>query len=168
MLGTSGETVYCPGTNASGSLVLASGLQLQTAYLTALTTTMLGYKVITTGSGVILTSTNISNLVNVPVPIGVWHISYSVSVAVSSAVIVTAQNIVFSSSATSNTALSAICGQSKSHSSETYATNDIYIVSNSFEYQTTTAINIYLNMESTFDVVAALTATGYVSLTRIG
>ena len=173
MLGRTTETVYCPGVPTTGSttytsLVLSGGLQLQTTYSTAPTANMLGYRVVTTGSAVVLTSTTISNLVNVSVPVGVWNVSYSVSVTVTSGGNVTAQNIVFSATTASTTALSTICGQSKSHSSDTYATNDVYIVSNSFEYQTTSATNIYLNMVSTFSGGAGLTATGYVSLTRMG
>ena len=173
MLGRTSETVYCPGVPTTGSttytsLVLSGALQLQTAYSIAPTANMLGYRVVTTGTAVVLTSTTTSNLVNVSVPVGVWNVSYSVSVTVTSGGNVTAQNIVFSATTASTTALSTICGQSKTHSSETYATNDVYIVSNSVEYQTTSATNIYLNMVCTFSGGAGLTATGYVSLTRMG
>ena len=173
MLGRTTETVYCPGVPTTGSttytsLVLSGGLQLQTAYSIAPSANMLGYRVVTTGTAVVLTSTTTSNLVNVSVPVGVWNVSYSVSVTVTSGGNVTAQNIVFSATTASTTALSTICGQSKTHSSDTYATNDVYIVSNSVEYQTTAATNIYLNMVCTFSGGAALTATGYVSLTRMG
>ena len=176
MLGTSLETVVCPGTDASGSLVLYGGLTLQTTYLTAPTANMLGYKVVTTGTTVPLTSAIIATLVNVSVPVGVWSVSYSVSVEITGttgSVTITAQNFFFASNpAPSTTALSTTSGQIKKHTSETYNTSEVYIVSNCFTYQNMTGAttNIYLNIESSFSFTsdAGQTATGYVSLTRIG
>jgi hypothetical protein len=170
MLGTAAEFVECPGTTASGSLVLYGGLTLQTTYLTAPTSNMLGYTTIPpiSGSQVTLSNNTVLNLVSVPVPVGVWNVSYSVSVTVTQGGNVQTQNIVFSENTQSTIALSTTSGQIKKHSAESYATNDVYIVSNCFTFQTISAKNIYLNIESTFNGGFIANATGYVSLTRIG
>lgn len=147
---------------------ISTPIQLQTTYSAPATSLQLGYKFNYQSLATALTSTVVSQLILVPVPVGVWSVSYSVSCLATGAGNITAQNIVFSYTSASITALSVISGQIKKHNSETYALNDVYIVSSCFTFQTTSAVNIYLNMVSTFGGGAGVTATGYVSLTRIG
>ena len=155
-------------TTQTGLTTISTPIQLQTTYSAPATSLQLGYKVNISGSATALTSTVISQLILIPVPVGVWSVSYSVSCLATGAGNVTAQNIVFSASTASITALSTTCGQISKHSAETYALNDVYIVSNCFTFQTTSAVNIYLNMVSTFGGGVGATATGFTSLTRIG
>lgn len=147
---------------------ISTPIQLQTTYTTSASSLQLGYKLNIIGSATVLTSTVVSNLLTVSVPVGVWSISYSVSVATTGAGNVTAQNYVFSFTSASVTALSTTSGQIKIHSAETYAVSDTHIRSNCFTFQTTSAVNIYLNAVLVFGGGSGFTATGYASLTRIG
>lgn len=131
----------------------------------------LGYYLKATGSSQPLT-TNVSTtiLTTSTIPIGVWRIDFSVQLnatATGSHTITQSQSYLSTiSNGAIATAIPFTGSTLRSHTSETYAQNDIQIITSNITYQQTTAGVLYLNVLRTF-TTGTFNAIGEVSITRI-
>jgi len=175
MLGTYAETVVCPGTDASGSLVLYGGLTLQTTYLTAPASTMLGYQ-LTNGPGFAISSfpsgtpTYISTA-GIALTAGIWNIDYSIELAITGGTVTVSEQTLFCSlTANSATYANRISnsGITRIYSTNNYLVVDTPAFSGSFSYYST-GTTVYPIFEITFTGIdVTISGTGYYTATRIG
>ena len=171
MLGTAAETVVCPGTDASGSLVLYGGLTLQTTYSTAPTSNMLGYRIVLSGIIINSITTGTSQTIgSLALTAGVWSLNYTFELLANTSVATSQQSFFFSSAsgalATYDTRI-ANTGTTRFHSAMTYANTDNPSYSGGGTYYASAAINLYPAINITF-TGGTLSGTGYASATRIG
>lgn len=131
----------------------------------------LGYYLKETGGSQPLTN-NVSTtiLTTSSIPIGVWRIDFSVqlnAIATGSHTITQSQSYLSTiSNAAIATAIPFTGSTLRSHTSETYAQNDIQIITSNITYQQSSAGVLYLNVLRTF-TTGTFTAIGEVSITRI-
>ena len=131
----------------------------------------LGYYLKATGSSQPLTN-NVSTtiLTTSSIPAGVWRIDFSVqlnAIATGSHSITQSQSYLSTiSNGAIATAIPFTGSTLRSHTSETYAQNDIQILTSNITYNQSSAGVLYLNVLRTF-TTGTFTAIGEVSITRI-
>jgi hypothetical protein len=175
MLGRTQETVYCSGIPTTGattytSLVLSSGLQLQTVYTSQPTANQLGYRIALSNVAIsALTSTTPASFGALALTVGTWSINFTFELlnsSVSSSV--TAQTYYFSTASGGSYASTRILntGTFRKQSSETWAIGDNPAVSASSVYVATSSISIYPTIQLAF-TGGTITGAGWASATRI-
>ena len=171
VLGTSGETVICPGTNATkGSLQLAGPLRLQQSYPADPSLNMLGYRLTVGATGVSITTiTSLSpvSYSSLVLTSGVWAVNYTVELTASTVVTATAQSFYFATS--TGGAYSeriANTGTIRIHTQNVYAANDTPAFSGSGTIYTNANKTIYPTI--LINYTGTLTGKGYATATRIG
>ena len=178
VIGSASQTVYFPGIPVSGtttpytSLVVSSGIQLQTAYSSNPTINQLGYKLspISSSSPIPISSSGaVYSLQSISIPKGIWIISFSVSLAITGTVTMTSSNLAMSTSSSSFAVIDTASGQIIKTSTETYdgSVNPLwsccFVYSNGSPYTS----SIYQLFQATFSG-GTVSATGYCYYTRIG
>jgi len=175
MLGTSAETVVCPGTDASGSLILYGGLTLQTAYLTAPASTMLGFQLSNVASPFVITSFTTATQANISAGIvltaGIWSINYTIELAITGGTATVSEQTLFCSLISAGVYAQRIynSGITRIYSTNNYLVVDTPAFSGSFSYYTSTGTTVYPIFEITFTGIGVtISGTGYYTATRIG
>jgi hypothetical protein len=175
MLGRTQETVYCSGIPTTGattytSLVLSSGLQLQTVYTSQPTANQLGYRIALSNVAIsALTTTTPASFGALSLTVGTWSINFTFELLNSSVSSpVTAQTYYFSTASGGSYASTRISntGTFRKQSTETWAIGDNPAVSASSVYVATSSISIYPTIQLAF-TGGTITGAGWASATRI-
>ena len=182
MLGTSAETVYCSGIPTTGStpytsLVLSSGIQLQTAYPAVPSSTMLGYRLSNSaspfavaGSSIISgTVVNFAPVGGIVLTSGTWSINFTLELLVATAITTATAQTIYVSTASAGAYSTRVpaCGSTRIHTTYTYAIGDTPAFSGSFSYYTASGASLYPVFILTF-TGGSFSGTGYYTATRIG
>jgi hypothetical protein len=177
-LGTNAEYVTCKGNNlANGylSLVLDSGLRLQTSYTLPPSAAMLGYRLTGSTAGITFITgvgTGTANITTIPLPSGgVWSIDYSVELTVITSGLTASIQSLYCSLTTNGTFAQRISnsGIIRTHSSIVYASGDNPVLSGSFIYYVQTATTIYPVFSVTTTAgTGSMTGSGFYTATRVG
>ena len=177
-LGTNAEYVTCKG-NSSGngyvSLVLDSGLRLQTTYTLAPSAAMLGYRLTGSTAGTTFVTgvgTGTANITTIPLPSGgVWSIDYSVELTVVTSGLTVSIQSLYCSLTSAGTFAQRISnsGIIRTHSSIVYASGDNPVLSSSFVYYVQTATTVYpVFSVATTAGTGSMTGSGFYTATRVG
>ena len=177
-LGTTAEYVTCKGNNSGNgylSLVLDSGLRLQTSYSQQPSAAMLGYRFTGTTSGTTFVTgvgTGTANITTIPLPSGgVWSIDYSVELTVITSGLTASIQSLYCSLTSAGTFAQRIpnSGIIRTHSSIVYASGDNPVLSGSFIYYVQTATTIYPVFSITTTAgTGSMTGSGFYTATRVG
>ena len=182
VLGTATETVYCVGVPTTGStpytsLVLSSGIQLQTAYPAVPSSTMLGYRLSNSaspfavaGSSIISgTVVNFAPVGGIVLTSGTWSINFTLELLVATAITTATAQTIYVSTASAGAYSTRVpaCGSTRIHTTYTYAIGDTPAFSGSFSYYTASGASLYPVFILTF-TGGSFSGTGYYTATRIG
>jgi hypothetical protein len=179
MLGRTQETVYCSGVPTTGattytSLVLSSGLQLQTVYTATPTANQLGFQLSNGTSGFAIASfiaganTDISSA-GIALTPGVWSINYTIDLLVAAGPATVSEQTLYvnTNSGAAFTSRIKPCGSTRIHTTFTYATSDTPSFSGAFTYYVSAADTIYPIFKIGFST-GTFSGTGYYVATRVG
>ena len=182
VLGTATETVYCVGVPTTGStpytsLVLSSGIQLQTAYPAVPSSTMLGYRLsnsaspFSIGTSLIISGSvvNFAPVGGIVLSSGTWSINFTLELLVATAITTATAQTIYVSTASAGAYSTRVpaCGSTRIHTTYTYAIGDTPAFSGSFFYYTALGASLYPVFILTFSG-GAFSGTGYYTATRIG
>jgi uncharacterized protein YjbI with pentapeptide repeats len=173
VIGTSGETIYCPGTSTTnGSIQLAGGLVLQSTYAADPSSNMLGYQIINSSPGITISSIISLSPVSygsIALTPGVWSINYQVELANYTGIAVTSITHYLTSilgDAYSNRLVNG--GATSFNFTYTYLVTDYTpAFSNSCTYYASSTTTFYPTLLINY-TGSGLTGTGYYTATRIG
>ena len=181
VLGTATECVYCVGIPTTGStpytsLVLSSGIQLQTAYPAVPSSTMLGYRLSNSaspfavaGSSIISgTVVNFAPVGGIVLTAGTWSINFTLELLVATAITTATAQTIYISTASAGAYSTRVpaCGSTRIHTTYTYAIGDTPAFSGSFSYYTASGASLYPVFILTF-TGGSFSGTGYYTATRI-